>query len=192
MAEQLSYYSDSTRSVNPILAPRGWDCSVGVGADGSVGVDVFPQGATDKSSNSFQRSDVQGVVAHSDSACQGCISETACPLVPSAVEGSLSLYAPCQYTRPPGEEVRWALGSPKTPPSLYTYDIVYFTDPPGVAGDGDPSGGPLTARGVLLFTNGPDTFAGASIETCTLPSNLTGLCAPIVNDFANREWYLSG
>jgi hypothetical protein len=192
VAEQLSYYSDSTRSVLPILAPRGWDCSVGVGADGQVGIGVFPQSPPASFPSSFEHSSVQGVIAHSDSACQGCISETACPLVPSAVEGTFSTYSPCPYSRPPNEEVRWALGSPSTPLGLYTYDVVYFTDPPGVAGDGAPSGGPLTARGVLLFSNGPDTYPAASIETCTLPSNLAGLCTPILNDFSNREWYVSG
>jgi len=140
--------SDSTRSVLPILAPRGWNCSAGVGADGSVAVDVFPSGTSNKSS-SFERSDAQGVSAYAIPGCQGCISETACPLVPAAVEGSLSLYSPCPYKRPRAEEVRWAVGSPNTPASDYTYDVVYFTDPPGVAGDGDPSGGPFTARGVL-------------------------------------------
>lgn len=77
-------------------------------------------------------------------------------------------------------------------PSLSTYDIVYFTDPPGIAGDGAPSGGPLIARGVSLFDNGPDTEAAASVETCTLSPKLAGLCTAILNDFANREWYVSG
>ena len=190
VAKQLSYYSDSTRSVLPILAPSGWNCSAGVGADGSVGVDVFPSGTSNKSS-SFARSDAQGVYAHAIPGCQGCISETACPLVPAAVEGSLSLYSPCPYKRPRAEEVRWAMGSPNTPASDYTYDVVYFTDPPGVAGDGDPSGGPFTARGVLLFTNGPDIFTSASIETCTLPTHLAGLCTPILKDFSKREGQLS-
>lgn len=185
VAEQLSYYSDSTRSVLPILAPRGWNCSAGVGADGTVAVDVFPSGTSNK------RSDAQGVYASAIPGCQGCISETACPLVPSAVEGSLSLYSPCPYKRPRAEEVRWAMGSPNTPASDYTYDVVYFTDPPGVAGDGDPSGGPFTARGVLLFTNGPDIFTSASLETCTLPTHLAGLCTPILKDFSKREGQLS-
>jgi hypothetical protein len=190
VAERLSYYSDSTRSVDPILAPRGWDCRVGVGADGQIAVGVFPQSTPDKFPYSFERSDVQGVVARSDSSCAGCISGTVCPLAPSATEGTFASGFPCPYSRPPTEEVRWANGSPNTPPGAATNDVVYFTDPPGVVGDGAPSGGPLTARGVLLFVN--EQGAAASIETCTLPTSMSALCTPILNDFSNREWYVSG
>jgi len=191
VSAQLSYYSDSTRSVLPILAPRGWNCSAGIGADGGVSVDVFPSDTFNNDPSSFKRSDAQGVLVDAIPGCQSCISGMACPLVPAAVEGSLSLYSPCPSRRPQAEEVQWAIGSPNTPASDYTYDLVYFTDPPGVAGDGDPSGGPFTARGVLLFTNGPDISTSAPLETCTLSTHLAGLCTPILNDFSIREGRLT-
>jgi hypothetical protein len=193
VAERLSYYSDSTRSVDPILAPRGWDCRVGIGADGQIAVGVFPAGTPDNFPAAFERSTARGVFAYSQSACLGCISDTACPLVPFASKGTFSGFSPCPYGRPPTEEVRWANGSPNTPPGAATNDVVYFADPPGVVGDGAPSGGPLTARGVLLFVNdlGSQGYA-ASIETCTLSTSMSALCTPILNDFSNREWYVSG
>ena|GEM_PF-1688053 len=193
-ATRLSYYSDSTRSVEPILAPRGWACYVGVGADGQTTVSVFPPGTRNRFPSQFQASAAEGISAHSDSACEGCMYETACPLMSNASEAFPASYISafkCFETKPPGEEVHWINGSSTVPPTRTGENVVAFTDPPGVAGDGAPSGGPFPAKGVLLFSTDSEQGVAVSIETCTVGHDLSSLCASILQNFISQEWYVS-
>jgi hypothetical protein len=171
LAARLAFYTDSTRAVEPILAPRGWACNVSIGGDGMTTVIVYRSGTAGTYPAPFRASGAQAVSAHSDSACQGCIYNTVCPLVPLVREAFSSIYPTgfsCSETKPPIEEVRWISGSPTIPPTQTGINVVGFTDPPGVAGDGAPSGGRYIARGVLLFATNSSQGNAASFETCTL------------------------
>lgn len=195
-AEQVAYYSDDTRSLLPIMGPKGWDCSTEVGADGSTVVAVFPSSESkDFSGNNlypqpFTASSDEAVVAYSPSACQGCISGLVCPLIPNADQQIGHGTYTCNEARPSAEAVDWLNGSPNGPIDLYTSDQVGFEDPPGVAGDGTPSGGDFPANGVITYTFDPSSEAGATSMTCTLPANDHSVCTAALNDFTTRNWPL--
>jgi hypothetical protein len=60
--------------------------------------------------------------------------------------------------------------------------LVAFLDPPGVKGDGDPSGGPWPANGVMIYNPGAPN--GSYLETCTGPASLTPTCTAALNAFS--------
>jgi hypothetical protein len=64
---------------------------------------------------------------------------------------------------------------------------VGLEDPPGVKGDGWPSGGPFPANSVLTARPISGKIANATnVETCTLPQSQHSLCVGILNDFLKR------
>jgi len=178
-ARQVAYYTNSTRSVEPILAPAGWACSASIGADGSTSITVFPRGSSVTSS--------QQVTAHDDSACQGCIYFSACPLVPHVSADLHETYPGCTM-HPARETVTFLSGSPAV--TTAGSDIIAYTDPPGVKGDGTASGGPNYARGILLFSWGavPGQGDRASAMTCTLPATRLRLCQAALTSFRQQNW----
>jgi hypothetical protein len=164
MAARLAVYTTGYLSV---IAPRDWICEGGVGVDGSEGIEVFPPGSK-KPSGHFVASPGQGVTAESIPACMGCIADRACALFPSAIKDSPG--GRCSATAPARERV----GHPNATTAL-------FEDPPGVSGDGNPSGGSYPANGVLVYSSG---VYGA---TCTMPEGDHDICTAVLNDFlANR------
>jgi len=189
VASQLSFYSDATRSIDPILAPKGWVCGAGIGADGGTGISVAPPG-TDLSNQ--QTAPSEEVVADANPACQGCVFDDTCALDPNVVEIYANSYS-CKSTVPAGESVKWLNGSPTdvadspNGTSQIINNVVAFEDPPGVSGDGKPSGGPNPANGVVEFQNGNGEGRDAK-ETCTLPPGEHALCTAILNDFVVRGW----
>lgn len=182
VGSRLAYYSDSARSIQPIAGPRGWSCSVVIGGDGSVAISVFPPG---RSTDSPEQVDAASPT------CVACIYGTACPLVPHVAAEIHYILPPSPCSRPAQETVTWLAGSPAQTSS--GYDAVGFVDPPGIKGDGQPSGGAYYARGVLLYAwGGPARVGyGASILTCTLPGSDSDLCAAILTAFRQQRWLLS-
>ena len=63
--------------------------------------------------------------------------------------------------------------------------IVIFEDPPGIPGDGLPSGGLYPANGVLTYR--PRAPEGSWKETCTLPGSAKDECTAVLNAFL--LWY---
>jgi hypothetical protein len=59
--------------------------------------------------------------------------------------------------------------------------IVHFEDPPGIKGDGVPSGGGYRAIGVMTYHL--DSPNGSWLETCTLPANDRTLCSLSLRQF---------
>lgn len=47
--------------------------------------------------------------------------------------------------------------------------VAEFTDPPGIAGDGNPSGGPYYAFGTMSYCS-PLNETGSWMDACTLPA----------------------
>ena len=179
----LTFYSDSTRSVDPVLAPVGWSCTATVGADGSTVVSVFPSGESDPSSGDASLpSDTEGVIAYSPSACQGCVADLVCVVFPNA-ESDLSYFGQsCPSSAPPDERTEFLAGS-----SSSDFGTVELTDPPGVQGDVAMSGGNFQAVGMMRYSD--DSGEGqAAMESCVLPPASSALCSVIVNDFLNRGW----
>ena len=62
-----------------------------------------------------------------------------------------------------------------------------FEDPPGVAGNGAPSGGPYAANGVMAFYPGANVGSvvptGSWLDTCTLPASTHDLCTAALDLF---------
>jgi hypothetical protein len=194
-AEQLAAYSDDYRDLTPVLGPRGWSCSVSIGADGSTGVLIYPPAAATPTPGSEGQIGPPLVSAASDSACMGCIYQTVCPFVPTAAQQLGYQGWACSNTPPAQETVRFVNGSPTTSPPAAIFDVIDVTDPPGVSGDADGSGGPDTAEGVILYdsvsssgTVGQTTYASG--ESCALPASDQGLCTAIIDDFVTRAWLM--
>ena len=65
-----------------------------------------------------------------------------------------------------------------------------FYDPPGIVGDGAPSGGIYTARGRVIDLPSPgSTSEGAASVTCTLPQSDALVCDVIIGLFAPYGTY---
>ena len=156
-----------------LLAPTGWSCAANYGADGSGGVQVFPSGESDPNGEPFQASSAEGVVGTQSGGCQGCAVSQASPLIPAAASACESEFGgsaqSCQSQ--PADESTVQIES----------GVVGFLDPPGVAGDGNPSGGQYPANGVMTFHSGQ--FSDSYLDTCTLPSSEHDLCTTALDNF---------
>ena len=195
-AKMLAYYSDSTRSISPIMAPAGWSCSALEAVDGGITLSVFPSSeAADFASRStspgpFAASKDVAVIAYFTGACQGCVFDASCPLIPY-VGSQTGQDSPCPAAAPAGEVIKWLNGSPTDSGAGSVQDLVSFVDPPGVAGDGVPSGGTNPASGLLSYSTASGE-PNASLITCTLPSAQKEQCAAILSDFSTRNWPSTG
>jgi hypothetical protein len=173
LASQVAVYADED-GVMDVVAPTGWNCTASFGADGSGGISVTPSGTVLPQSNALPAgSGVEAIVATQNGGCAGCASYQACPFFTTAAQSGPS---PCNST-PPSEEQVTQLGS----------NIVGFEDPPGVAGDANPSGGEYPANSVMTYNPGSSGRLTSSwLETCTLPYSQQRLCTAVLNDFAAR------
>jgi hypothetical protein len=188
LASELSYYSNGTRTMEPLMGPKGWSCQVAVGADGSVGVQVFP-GRTAPSGGSghaLLNGSSPDLVAFSDAACQGCVYATVCAYVPAAATqlGYTSSGIACPAL-PAGESVDWISGSPTTPGPPIADAIAY--EIPAAASSA------LAVNGLVLYrlpAPGGGGGGAASGESCALPDAQRSLCTAALNDFVTRSWML--
>lgn len=172
-ASELSFYSIDTYGDPPILAPQGWQCDALVGADGSTTINVYPPGGSRPPTGTIGR---PAVVAHSDSACQGCVYGTVCRFVPGAGAqlGYTTMNCPAA---PTGESTYWIKGSAQASPPIS--DLIGFEDP----ANPDPT------DGVVLYDYSSQQGA-ASEDDCTLPSSEHALCTAILNNFTADAWLM--
>ncbi len=166
LAAGLSVYAD-TQGIMELLGPKGWNCTAAYGADGSGGITVYPAGAGPSSPVAIAGSET--------SACVGCTLAQACRLFPSAAQAWRSTFGQACPARPPAAETVVAIAA----------GIVAFEDPPGVKGDGQPSGGQYPASGVMTYH--PSAQDGSWQETCTLPAGEKNVCTAVLNTFVS--WY---
>lgn len=173
VAKMLAYYTNDRRTLDPVLAPRGWDCHVQVGADGTTGVDVYPPRMSPKPGGTGD----EEVQAASGSACQGCTYSTVCALVPAAGNELGFAMLPCAPLKR-GESVTWISGSAndKVAP---IHDVIAFEEP-----GHDPT------HGIVLYDYRRGRGGEASEDTCTLPSDQHALCTAILDDFVAHEWLM--
>ena len=152
-----------------LIAPAGMACKGEVAEDGGANLIVWHRGEAEPRA----RSSEEGLTLSQESACVGCMYSLACPMFPSLAERIYPGYSqtvPCG-TPPPGEQI-----FPQGP------DLGRFSDPPGVAGDGDPSGGPYTAESAVGYAR----RKGAFRITCTLPAGERRICRVSLNDAVAR------
>jgi Protein kinase domain/Domain of unknown function (DUF4850) len=166
LAADLSLYGD-TQGIMEVLGPKGWSCTANYGADGSGGVAIYPPGAGPSSPAAIDGSET--------SACFGCTLEQACPLFANAAKAYRSGFGQACPTQPPAAETVMPIAA----------GIVSFEDPPGVKGDGRPSGGQYPADGVMTYH--PSGQDGSWQETCTLPASQKNICTAVLNTFIS--WY---
>lgn len=190
---QLAFYSDATRSLEPVLGPAGWTCTVGVGADGTTGVDLVPPPSSPTSATAVPAaSSPESVIVLSAASCDGCIYSEICPYVSTAAQQLGLFEVTCPTSRAPEENISWLTGNPRS--SQPVKDTIAFDDPPTVKGIGDGSGGVNPSQGVLIYEyNAPSkagTNLGLSKETCTLPVSDEELCTAMVGNFVDRNWML--
>lgn len=154
-----------------LLGPKGWACSANFGADGSGGVQVYPVGQVLAQNPLATGSTEEAIVGSQTSACVGCAEGQGCALFATAAADYMSNYQmACPTTKPAEESVE-----------TISDGVVGFYDPPGVAGDGNPSGGAYPANGVMTYHSGNNN--GSWIDTCTLPDNEQALCTAVLNNF---------
>jgi hypothetical protein len=155
-----------------LMAPANWSCSAMYYVDGSGGITVYPPGESIPSGRPFTPNNSEAVVGTETAACASCQLDQACPLFPSAATANeLTYNQPCPENKPSGELV-----------NRLSTTAVGFEDPPGVAGDGNPSGGPYPANGVLTYEGTVSTH-GSWLDTCTLPDNMHEVCTASLNYF---------
>ena len=188
VGDQLAYYSDATRRIRPILAPRDWSCSVAIGADGIIAISVLHPGESPPSSSELPKGG-EAVLAYNASACAGCIYQTACALVPHVARelmpSSPGAAGTCGHAQP-RQQRTWLVGSPAY--SQSGSDVVSVVDPPGVKGYLAGSGGQNPADGILLYWWGAASNPGASSADCTLPPPSAPLCRAILSAFRQQHW----
>lgn len=178
-AAHLAVYSDN-QGIMKLLAPRGWVCTARYGADGSGGVAVSPSGESIPSSWGAgwtlpASSPDTAIIGIETSACAGCTLGQACPLFSAAATAFQNQFGrSCPKIRPASEDV-----------DQITSGVAGFADPPGVAGDGIPSGGQYPANGVMTYY--PHNDSGSYLDTCTLPSSQRQLCTAVLDTFI--AWY---
>jgi len=174
LVNQIAVYTDDGGAMK-LVGPANWHCSASYGADGSGGVSIYPAGQSAPSAGPFTASSAEAVVGIETSACAGCREFQACPLFSSAASDlQRDENLTCRETPPPEETV-----------DQLSAGVVAFQDPPGVAGDGSPSGGPYPANGVMTYYSGNDN--GSWLDTCTLPANESQVCTVALNTFV--DWY---
>jgi hypothetical protein len=185
LARRVSIYTDQDL-LQSVLGPRGWHCIASYGADGNGGVTIFAKGETvryfanlSKDSKSLQAINVDWTPA-----CVLCILGQACPFFAAAKGAVTTLgYSRSEVScaRPRGELMVKSSRS-----------LAYFSDPPGVTGTGEPSGGAKRALGLAvwegLVKKGQRTITnGSAVVTCTLPSSDAQLCQESFSWFERRD-----
>jgi hypothetical protein len=170
----LEFYSNGLLTV---LGPAGWACSALVAADGGQKLDVYPPGKPDYSTHSIPKG---ASAVEIDGEYTGHL--------PGA--GSVCGFFPHSAAAKDEKNGGFTCGLPANEKTTsLTSDIVRFTDPAGVAGNGAGSGGSLASVGAVVYPLLPgasDASVNVELVSCTLPKKSTSLCSAIVNDFLVR------
>ena len=142
-----------------VLAPKVWECSGLVGADGSYEITIADP------TDAHAAVSVEG----EPGAPYGGILSMACPFFPAAAKEAATDFAgviTCAV--PAGERVL----------HIDATDIE-FIDNPGVAGTGALSGLAYSVYGIVHY----DPHFGASQVSCAMPPASSNLCKPILDTF---------
>ena len=172
---KVEFYTDGTHT---LLGPYGWNCSEWSAVAGSSGLAVYPPTATAPAVNVLAPAGTEGVFASftTTGSTQGvaevCHYFTVAKF--QAAEPS------CTGAAPVGEES-----------TLATPDVAALTDPAGVTGALQGSGGPHAVTGVVIFPQVTTAVAnGTAVDIATESCSLVAatLCPTIISDFEVREF----
>ena len=170
IASQLEYYSVGTETA---LGPRGWSCAQLAATDGSSALDVYPPGQPNPITSSSQVGQgAQIVAADFDYTGHGPGVQLACRYFPHVASAD----QPCSTSVLQGEQVH-----------QITPDVVTITDPAGVKGSLEGSGGPGAVTGLMIIPQAPNVAGGVGVatESCSLTN--AELCQSILQDFLVRQ-----
>jgi hypothetical protein len=126
---------------------------------------------TDYSGTLSADSTVEEINGVQNGACNGCGLTQACPVFTAAWYKYHNSGSTCPTTAPSSEIT-----------DQLTKNVIGFSDPPGVHGDANPSGGAYTARGVMTYF--ANQFNSSWMETCVMPNNEQSLCSATLSNFA--------
>lgn len=154
-------FTNTTGSV--LIGPRNWKCSSTVAVDGGETIALTPDG-----SNPFEEGAELGITYDVSAGCQGCMASEICAVLPNApvVLRYADMGVGCDRNKPLKEKL--------TPIGDLT---VMFEDPPGVKGQGDPSGGSVSSIGMLTYSE----YLGTRQVSCAVPDELAASCPSVVS-----------
>jgi hypothetical protein len=171
-AGKLKVFADG-QGIMELVGPSQWGCDASIGADGSSSLFIGPIGTNNYSGKLASSSTVEQISGSQTSACVSCGLDQACPLFAAAAQENQSDYQQgCLTSAPASESI-----------TQLTKSVVEFTDPPGVHGDANPSGGAYAARGAMTFSSGQ--LVTSWMETCLLPPREQSLCSASLDDFVS-------
>jgi hypothetical protein len=146
-----------------VLAPKGWECSALVGADGSYGITISDP----------LDSHAAVSVAGAPGAPYSYVLSMACPFFPNAAkEAKADFPGMFTCTVPAGERVVRMDASD-----------VEFIDAPGIAGTGALSGLAYPVSGIVHYDK-----TGTSTLSCALPAASASLCKAIMDTFIGEPF----
>jgi hypothetical protein len=160
-----------TNSSVVVIGPPRMDCTGSVAADGGSELTVWPR--NQRRPRRHSRGD--GLTLTVDPACVACQAQDVCPFFTSLAR---NLGFPCTSRVPAGERV-----------AHHDPHLTLFRDPPGVAGDGWPSGGRDPANGLVGVRGSLRAGRAARLvvrATCTLPARSAAICTASLNDAISR------
>ncbi len=171
----VEFYSDG---VHTVLGPTGWSCAQTPGNLGATGLAVYPPGVPDPSALGVPPAGAEGIFATFDTTGHARGIALVCPFF--TLLKWQQAEANCNGLKPTGEQS-----------SLPTPDIASVTDPAGVAGTLEGSGGAQAVTGTVIFPQvQPAVTYGSSVNIAAESCSLTdaSLCPTILSDFEVREF----
>ena len=172
ISHSFSLYSDSSRTMPPLLAPKGWHCHVDIAVDGSVGFNLYPT-KTPPTGSGFA-SAIQ-IVAVSDGACQGCVADDVCPYFENAQTQIGFAGMTCMTAKPNDEQDTFVTGS-----NTSNQGLVDIYDPPTTKTK-------YPVHGVVRYSDTTGEGVDAR-ETCVLSKSKLSWCRAITDEFVAKNW----
>jgi hypothetical protein len=179
LAGKVDFYSDSVHSV---LGPTGWSCAQTRGTDGARGLVVYPTDNPNPPIDGAPAPGTEGIFATFDDTGNTGGIALVCPFF--TVPAWQQQKANCAPNKPAGEQS-----------SMPTPDVASVTDPAGVVGSLEGSGGQNPVTGTVIFpqdepavTNG--SSVDVAVESCSLPDS--SLCPTVLSDFDVRQFPVPG
>jgi hypothetical protein len=172
---KVEFYTDGTHT---LLGPEGWNCSEWAASPGATGLVVYPSNTPAPGSNAAAAAGTEGVFATFDTTGRPSGIAAVCPYF--TIPQWQQQEADCSGSPPAGEQS-----------AVLTPDVASVTDPSGVTGTLQGSGGSHPVTGVVVFpqvesavTNGSPV--NIAEESCSLVD--VSLCPTVISDFEVREF----
>ena len=173
MTHDFGLFTDSKRTMAPLLAPRGWHCNVQVGGDGSTIFSLYP---TDRAPPQSKYSNAEEIVATTSGGCQSCVADEVCPYFVNALTQIGYTGMPCNASKPNDELDDYVTGS-----SSSNHGQVDTYDP-------TTKKSKYATYGVLRYDDLPGVQAEDVREICGLPKKESSWCSAIIKEFVTENW----